>query len=169
MWIAVLSLAATLACQWITGIAECAGLPKTKDDFINDILSQLKGSYSVDPLLAGQTFRVDIKDFSPTDDETYAVVERLDDFWIIVLPAERKKIYGTDQELCVCRSHKVKFVRKETRRNDAKKFTRQAIYRAERVAEKLKPSNPPLEPTANIRGKKTVFALATQRHGVRRQ
>jgi hypothetical protein len=113
IWLVVLSIAVTLICHWLTGIAVGASLPKTKDDFINDILSQLKGSYSGDPLLAGKTFRVDIKDFSLDDEETYALVEGLDDFWIIVLPMKWKKLYGTDQELCVCRSHKLQFVRKE--------------------------------------------------------
>jgi len=126
-WFALFSLV-VVTCHSLLGTALGASLLKTKDDFINDILSQLKGSYFVDPLLAGKTFRVDIKDFSLADDETYAIVEGLDDFWIIVLPAETKKIYGTDQELCVCRSHKVKFVRKElvevTRQNSlVRQFT----------------------------------------------
>jgi hypothetical protein len=80
-----------------------------------------------DPLIRGKTFEVLIKDFSLQDEETYAIVEERDDFWVISLPAERKELFGTD-DICVCR---VLSLRKVTRdvvnntRNNAivRKFT----------------------------------------------
>lgn len=100
------------ACQQVSETALYAS-SKTKADFISDILVQLANSYSVDPLVTGKTFTVIIKDFNLEDAETYALVEGIGEFWIVVLPAERKKIYGTDQELCVCRSYPVARVTKD--------------------------------------------------------
>jgi hypothetical protein len=66
IWLVVLSIAVTLICHWLTGIAVGASLPKTKDDFINDILSQLKGSYSGDLYSPGKLFVSILKIFLST-------------------------------------------------------------------------------------------------------
>lgn len=68
----------------------------TKEDYINEILSQLGKLYYSNPMVRGKQFEVLIRDFSLNDDETYAIVDALDNFWLINLPVGRKKTFGTE-------------------------------------------------------------------------
>lgn len=84
----------------------------TKGEIIARIMQQLENTYSIDPKLTGRTLTAVIKDFSLDDEETYAIVEEMEKFWIITLPVRWDTLhgyYGTH----VGPSHKVELVRKE--------------------------------------------------------
>jgi len=83
-----------------------------EDDYINQIVDELKSIYADDRIIAGKRVKVTIKDFSLLDEWTYAIVEAgdetvegPDDVWIIDLPASRRHTYAGNSYLCVCKGH----------------------------------------------------------------
>ena len=100
------------ACQPHPVLSFEASSVKTKEDLIDDILTDLGRVYFVDLDKRGRTYDVLIKDFSSDDDETYAIVEELDRFWIIILPKQLKKNIGVE-EVCACRDFDLSKVRKD--------------------------------------------------------
>jgi len=84
-------------------------------------VKELTSIYSDNRIIAGKRIKITIKDFSLEDEDTYAIIEAgakgvegPDDWWIIVLPATRKKIHGPySNTLCVCRGYSLNSARKD--------------------------------------------------------
>lgn len=105
LWLLLISLTlvATYACNLQVGVAAEVSASKAKATIVNEIVMQLEHWYASDPSFQGRTITVIIKDFSLNDEETYAIIEDINAFWIVSLPAERRKLFGTE-DVCVCRA-----------------------------------------------------------------
>ncbi len=122
----------------------------SKDDYIADIVDELRSIYADDRIIAGKRITITIKDFSVTDEETYVIVEGADKtvegpnhFWIITLPEGRKKVHGPYiNVLCVCKSFPLEVARKDlvakVRKNGIVKGITVPQYRNESGKELIK-------------------------------
>ncbi|MGH7404255.1 MAG: hypothetical protein ACREJA_00045 [Candidatus Methylomirabilales bacterium] len=85
-----------------------------KEALIERMLTSLGDLYSTNLKLRGKTFDVVIRDFSPEDDEeTYAIIDELERFWVINLPGKTKwKTLGVEG-ICVCKELSLRKVRED--------------------------------------------------------
>ena len=62
----------------------------SKETIIRGILADFQLEHFADPKLRGKTFDVVIKDFSPDDDETYVIIDKLREFYVISIADKRR-------------------------------------------------------------------------------
>jgi hypothetical protein len=81
-----------------------------KARLLEEIIKQFQRDHYVDPTKRGKTYQVLIKDFAIEDEQTYAIEDQLDRFWIITLPRRLDKDAGVE-DVCVCQDFPVSEVR----------------------------------------------------------
>jgi hypothetical protein len=78
--------------------ADQAAMPEadpSKETLIRDIMGELAREYYVAGN-TGLTYEVLLKDFDPTDEYTYALIEPLSTVWQILLPRTVRRNFGSD-------------------------------------------------------------------------
>lgn len=67
-----------------------------KEEIIRGILIDLQLEFYVNPSLRGKSFEAVIKDFSPDDEQTYAIIDELNSFFVISISDKKKNpVCGT--------------------------------------------------------------------------
>ncbi len=61
-----------------------------KEEIIRGILIDFQHEHYVDPNKCGRIYSVVIKDFCPDDKKTYAIIDQLQEFFVISIPAKKK-------------------------------------------------------------------------------
>ena len=99
LFAATASFLVLVGCVAGVGCSLAATPEAAKEPLITSILKQFVRVYSLDRNSKGRTFTVVLKRFEVDDEQTYAIIEEDETFWVIALPALAKRNVGVAEPL----------------------------------------------------------------------